>query len=155
MLYSGPHAAGAGNERNVHNVLAKALMKMGGMFASRVGERSTGLFLEPPHHHPRAAAGWPENFRLSHSLHLSVPTWQRLPASPWFQSACLGLSTSSELQSTVGLLRGARHLSCPQGACDPEEEIRGTDTENADVGQNQENAKKGRGKGSHHMLRVL
>lgn len=35
----------AGNERNVHNVLAKALIKMGGMCVSRVGERSRGLFL--------------------------------------------------------------------------------------------------------------
>lgn len=44
MLYSGPQK-GAGNERNVHNVLAKALIKMGGMFMSHVGERSMGLFL--------------------------------------------------------------------------------------------------------------
>lgn len=36
----------AGNERNVHNVLAKALIKMGAMFVPCVGEGSMGLFLQ-------------------------------------------------------------------------------------------------------------
>lgn len=36
---------GAGNERNVHHVSAKAPIEMGGMFVSHVGERSMGLFL--------------------------------------------------------------------------------------------------------------
>ena len=44
MLYSALQK-GAGNERNVYNVLAKAPIKMGGMFASHVGERSRGLIL--------------------------------------------------------------------------------------------------------------
>lgn len=44
LLYS-EWQKGAGNERNVHNVLAKAPIEMGGMFVPHVGERSMGLFL--------------------------------------------------------------------------------------------------------------
>lgn len=44
LLYSALQK-GAGNERNVHNVSAKAPSEMGGMSVSHVGERSMSLFL--------------------------------------------------------------------------------------------------------------
>lgn len=65
----------AKNDRNVHNALAKALNKMGGMFVSYVGKRS--LFLELATL-PRSLgeAGSPENLTFLSPFNLHFPVQQ-------------------------------------------------------------------------------